>query len=160
MKKIPLTQGKVALVDDADYPKVAKYKWFLRKEKYTGYAARSYKKPDGRVGVIRMHRLILDAPSHLDVDHINGNGLDNRRCNIRLCTRQENVWNTRARHGKTSRYKGVCWDKASKKWKAQINIDGKKHSIGRFTKEKEAAKAYQKKAKEAFGEFAYDSLLR
>jgi len=104
---------------------------------------------------IMMHRFILNAPRHLVVDHINHNGLDNRKSNLRLCTRAENSRNRRSFNNKSSRYKGVSWDKQRKLFLAAIRCNGKYYNLGRFKSETAAAKAYDKKTRELFGEFAY-----
>jgi len=149
-KLIPLTQGKFAIVDAADYDWLNQYKWHVIKYKNTSYA-RTQK--NGKS--IRMHRLITGAPSHLLVDHRDSNGLNNRRSNLRPCTHQENVYNRRPRPGSTSRYKGVYRKKTSKKYVANIRNNGKILFLGRFDDEIEAAIAYDIKAMELFGEFAY-----
>jgi len=149
-KLIPLTQGKFAIVDAADYEWLNQYKWHVKKHKHTSYA-RTQK--NGKS--IRMHRLITSAPPHLFVDHRDLNGLNNRRSNLRLCTRAENIHNQGPRKGGTSKYKGVYLKKLVRKFVAQISINGKKPTIGCFDNEIEAAVAYDIKAMELFGEFAY-----
>jgi hypothetical protein len=101
-----------------------------------------------------MHRLIMNAPIGYDVDHINHNGLDNRRCNLRVCTRTQNQANSKPRK-KSSKYKGVSWSNSENKWRAFIRINGKGKTIGRFDSELDAAEAYNNEAKKCFGEFAY-----
>jgi hypothetical protein len=140
MKKIPLTQGKFTIVDDVDYPELFKYKWRCN----CGYASR------GRG--IHMHRLIMDCPSSLQVDHINLDTLDNRKCNLRLCTNAQNQHNTQLRKDNTSGYKGVSWQVY--KWTAGLKIEGKRVHLGYYFCLIKAAKAYDKAAKEAYGEFA------
>jgi hypothetical protein len=147
---IPLTQGKFAVVDAADYEWLKQYKWHVIKYKNTSYA-RTQK--NGKS--IRMHRLITGAPSHLFVDHRDHNGLNNRRANLRPCTQQENIYNRRPRPGSTSRYKGVYRTKKSKKYRANIRNNGKILSLGCFDDEIEAAITYDIKAIQLFGEFAY-----
>jgi hypothetical protein len=100
-----------------------------------------------------LHRFILDAPSALEVDHINGNGLDCRRSNLRLATHKQNLRN-QAAHSGTSRYKGVSWNRQRNGWDAQICLNGKNRYLGRFRTEVEAAKAYNEGARLHFGEFA------
>ena len=150
MKRIKLTNSnKVALVDDIDFELVSQYKWHLHPCGVSLYA-RTYlngKKP-------LMHRLILAPPPNMDIDHANNNGLDNKRCNIRICTRTQNQANSRPRKG-TSKYKGVSWSYTENKWRAFIRINGKGKTIGRFDFELEAAEAYKKEALKCFGEFAY-----
>jgi len=156
---LPLSQNKFAIVDAEDYDRLNKYKWCLSRSPRTNYAVRSIKgkRVKGKRAkrkTILMHRFILNAPRGLVVDHINHNGLDNRKKNIRLCTRKQNNRNKRPQ-GKTSRYKGVYFNKPRKKFVARICINGKTTHIGVFTDQIDAAKAYDKKAKELFGEFAY-----
>ena len=102
-----------------------------------------------------MHALITGFP---ETDHVNGNSLDNRRVNLREATRSQNNWNRGKQLG-SSRFKGITWDKRDKNWKAQIQVNYKRISIGRFTDEIEAAKAYDKAAMEHFGEFARTNVM-
>jgi len=101
-----------------------------------------------------MHREILDAPDGMQIDHVNGNGLDNRVANLRLCTATQNQRNAVKRANGSSRFKGVDWNKRQKKWRARITINKRTILIGRYCDEFRAAKAYDKKAIELFGEFA------
>jgi hypothetical protein len=158
-KLMPLTQDKYAIVDAEDYDQLGQYKWYAKKGGNTYYAARGvrvYK--DGKyVGVkqILMHRVITNAPAGMMVDHRDHNGLNNRRSNLRLCTREQNAQNSRPRRGTSSRYKGVSREKARNSYIVHIRHNGKRISIGRFKSEIAAAKAYDKKARELFGRFAY-----
>lgn len=155
MKQIELTQGQIALIDDEDFDLVSQYKWYTDKTKKTIYArAHNRKKNNGNQEKVKMHRLILNPPDGLHTDHINGNGLDNRRSNLRACTKAQNAQNQRHKTGGSSKYKGVCWHKLTKKWHASIGIDGKIKYLGLFIDEKEAAKAYNNAADANFGEFA------
>jgi len=149
-KLIPLSQGKFAIVDAEDYDRLNKYKWHAANNGQTSYAQRH-----GPDGIVCMHRLIADAPPHLVVDHINHNGLDNRKKNLRLCTQAQNIYNSLPRLNCSSKYKGVYWEKAKKKFRARITHRGKNYHLGHFDSEIDAAKAYDKKAKELFGEFAF-----
>ena len=101
-----------------------------------------------------MHRVIMDAPKGMHVDHINGNGLDNRRENLRLCTNSQNHMNRKTHRDSSSKYKGVSWNKRNSKWQAYIGSGIKRKNLGYFASESDAAKAYDIKAKECFGEFA------
>jgi hypothetical protein len=154
MKEIMLTQGKVAIVDDEDYEYLCQWKWLFIKQ---GYAARNahlgYINGKQKQRLVFMHRQILNAPEEMHVDHINGDGLNNSRLNIRLCTKAQNRMNRKPQLG-TSKYKGVCWDKANSKWLASIAVNGKSKTIGRFLCEIEAAAAYNECAKDFHGEFA------
>ena len=112
---------------------------------------------DSRVNerTVRMHRAILDVPKGKIVDHINHNGLDNRRANLRVATRRQNAWNKRKRRSKcSSQYKGVMWLKKAGKWQARISCKGRSIVIGYFDDEKAAARAYDARAAELFGEYA------
>jgi hypothetical protein len=151
VRLIELTWGKFAIVDAADYDRLSKYKWLALERGRSLYAKTFLLK--GKP--LHMHRLITSAPPHLVVDHINHNGLDNRRQNLRLCTHTQNQKNTRPRSGGTSKYKGVHWEKAKNKFRAKIMLNRKSIHLGYFKNEVAAAKAYDKKARELFGEFAY-----
>jgi hypothetical protein len=144
MREILLTKGLVAIVDDRDYPVLRQIEWCVARRPHTIYA---------RNKAVLMHRFILDRPSG-DVDHINGDGLDNRRANLRVTTRRLNNANAFHRSGGTSRFKGVSWDARRMHWQAGICPAGKRISLGRFAAEIEAAVAYDEAAREAFGAFA------
>jgi len=148
-KRIPLTQGRVAIVNNADYEGLSQHKWYATKGGAVWYAKR-----DERGKTVLMHQLILNPPVGTESDHINGDGLDNRRSNLRLCTHAQNQMNSRKRTNCSSQYKGVDWDKSHCKWRARIMADGKRHHLGYFDDEIDAARAYNKAAKKGFGEFA------
>lgn len=155
MKRIPLTQGKFAIVDDELFEWLNQWKWCAHKNRNTYYAER------GGKGHIQMHREILGltyGDGKLS-DHINHNGLDNRQSNIRICTNAENLQNQRPQKDKTSKYKGVRWSKVAEKWRAYIKKNKKWSCLGYFANEIDAAKAYNRKAKELFGEFACPNFL-
>jgi len=144
MKEIELTQGKVTLVDDEDYPFVSKYKWHARRNRSGIWYAFTYMRIAGKKCNIGMHRLILGLTcgGKRDVDHINHNGLDNCRGNLRICSRSQNIMNGKARNGGSSRFRGVYWDKQAKKWHAHIWINQKEMYLGLYTLEECAALAY------------------
>lgn len=150
MKHIPLTQGQQAIVDDEDYDWLNQWKWHARKDCKTYYVVRK----DKQVAVL-MHRHIfgLTKGDGEETDHRNGNGLDNRRENLRICTHSQNHQNRHAVCG-NSKYKGVCYHISNKKWLVHIKLNGQQIHIGYFDDEIEAAKAYDAKALEMFGEFA------
>lgn len=152
-KLILLTKGKCAVVDDEDYENLSSFRWHYAG---AGYAARRRLKAEGGYDkILYMHRVILGQPDGLDVDHINGNKLDNRRENLRAVTHQQNMLNWNGRSGSsTSKYRGVSWDKCRNLWKAQIQVKGVNAFIGRFTTEDEAALAYNEQAIKHFGAFA------
>lgn len=156
MKQIPLSQGLFALVDDEDYEELSQYKWHADKHRSTYYAKRNVQLyQDYRVAV-KMHRQIMRATYGETIDHKNGNGLDNRKDNLRIATSSQNARNRRACAGSTSKYKGVSWHKQHGKWYVGIwHREAKRHVfIGLFEDEIQAAKAYDRKAVELFGEFA------
>lgn len=155
MKQIPLSKGHVAFVDAADYPQVSQYKWSYDKN---GYAVRVLRLPTGKRKKIMLHRWILNAPNGTLVDHRDGNPLNNTRDNLRLCTHSQNSANRRKsppRTGKfASRYRGAYKAHNSQYWSAGICYRGQRIYIGSFATEDEAARAYDRKAVELFGEFA------
>ncbi len=142
MKEIQLTRGCVALVDDEDYELLNKYKWHFMT---VGYAGRSFYINKNKSRILYMHRVILDAKTEQYVDHINGNKLDNRRSNLRICTQSQNCSNSKKSKSKiSSKYKGV-WkrnDGRSKCWVAEHMLNRKKLYIGSFYSEEEARNAY------------------
>ncbi len=146
---IPLTQGKFTIVDAEDYDRLAQHKWYVSDNRGLFYAQR---RQNGRT--IRMHRVILNVPTGLVCDHKNHNTLDNRRCNLRICTPAQNRYNQLPGTGGTSRYKGVYWDKDVRKWRARIQHQGRMIHIGYYDYEADAAIAYDDTAIELFGEFA------
>lgn len=153
MKEIKLIQGKVALVDDVDYEMVNKFKWYLWNNNRISYAVRNIRYKKLRK-TIRMHRFILNVSSDRYVDHKNFNGLDNRRCNIRIATYLQNQWNRRLDKNNKSGFKGVCFIRNNNKWMSYIKINCKRIYLGSFNSKIEAAKEYDKNAIKYFGEFA------
>lgn len=151
MKEIKLTQGKVALVDDEDFESLNAYKWCASKHHNTFYAVRTTIRVGGKQTKVRMHWDIMDGKS---IDHIDHDGLNNQRANLRFCTNSQNLMNTRKQDNTSSVYKGVSWYKRTGKWLAQIQINNKGISLGYFDSEIDAAKAYNNKAIEFFCEFA------
>ena len=156
-RKIPLTQGKFAIVDPQDYPHLSKYKWRLcrTKGKNVLYAERSIHLPNGKYSRILMHRQLIDCPEGHVIDHVNTSGLDNRRANLRNCTTMQNTWNSKPEKGATSPYKGVSWCKAMRQWEAGITVQGRRIQLGFFDDEIEAAQAYDRAARQHFGPYAY-----
>lgn len=150
--EIPLSQGKVAIVDQDDALLVtAAGKWYARRGRNTVYAVRHVRLPDGRPSTQFLHMFLT---GYAMTDHINGDGLDCRRANLRPSTTAENGRNRGRQSNNTSGFKGVTWCKNAKKWKAQIGTDGGKRHLGIFVEPTDAARAYDAAARSLFGEFA------
>ena len=158
MKKIPLTQGKHAIVDDEDYDKLLEHEWCASKGCNTFYATRIVRVGRSRKTIL-MHREILNTPIGLHTDHVNGNGLDNTQNNLRVCTRAENTRNQTVRSNNTSGYKGVSWNSRKNKWNANIYAEDKNIHLGFFFCLIKAAKAYNDAAKKYYGEYAKLNVL-
>lgn len=132
------------LVDDEDYVELSQYKWHVCKYGTSlFYAYRHLNLGNGKRTPILMHRQLLNVPEGMYCDHINGNGLDNRRINLRAVTNRQNMQNIHNLK-KTSKYPGVCWEKQSKKWSSSIRVNGKCKRLGRFVNEEDAYRAYIK----------------
>ena len=154
MKYIKLANNKgVAIVDDCDFDILNKYKWHIITKGQISYARASIK-VNGKWKLARMHRLILNVPAGMETDHVNRNGLDNRKCNLRACTRSQNNANRVKKLGCASQYKGVCWRKDRQKWEVRVKKNRIVHWVGYFVDEIEAAIAYNERAVELIGEFA------
>lgn len=139
------------LVDDEDYDFLSQFKCSVfEARKGSFYAIKT--KPIN--GTRYIHRILINAKPGYEVDHINGNGLDNRRCNLRIATPSQNRMNRGKQRNNTSGYKGVYWNKDCKKWLASITIVNKQKHLGLFTEIKDAARAYNKAAIDYFGEYA------
>lgn len=154
MKLIPLTQGQFAVVDDKDYESLMQHKWHASKQPRGFVAVRKIGPANDRY-TLYMHREILDAPIKTEVDHINRNTLDNRRCNIRTVTSSENKMNIgkrRYRYKTTSEYVGVDWHSPMRAFRARINKDGVSHLAGYYETEQEAALARDEMGKKLYGD--------
>lgn len=149
-KQIKLTRGYYALVDDEDYEYLNQFKWYPAFDNNNIYAIRAPTMVEGCL-LIRMH---WDVMGGKGIDHVDGNGLNNQKSNLRFCTSAENNHNRRPVKNSSSKYKGVSWDKSAKKWRAQIKINDKSFPLGRYSNEIEAAKAYDREAIKHHGEFA------
>lgn len=154
MKRLLLVNSDLfAIVDDEDFEHLSRYKW-------KADVGKNWVRAYTHIGVkwTGMHRLILKPPEGMVVDHINGNSLDNRRCNLRVCTRSQNLLNRGRNKNNKSGYKGVVFHpfgKRIRRWKAQIRHNYRNIVIGYYLTPEEAAKAYNRKAKELWGEFAW-----
>lgn len=144
MKQITVTHGKVTLVDDEDFDYLNQYKWHCNK----GYVSRT-----GNNKHLRMHRVIMHVQGDLQVDHIDGNPLNNQKNNLRICTSSQNNKNKKTPHTNTSGFRGVSYHVSNKKWQSQIQVDGKQIHLGYFKTPEEASISYEDFAKKTFGSF-------
>jgi hypothetical protein len=159
VKKIDISSAAYpntfVMVDDSDFEWLSQWKWSIRKGHGTLYARRRI----GERETIYMHRLIVGAAAKEEVDHINGNGLDNQRSNLRKGSTRQNQWNTgKRRNGVTSRFKGVSFDRRRNKYYAEICVSRKRIKLGAFSCELDAARAYDSAAKKHHGDFAKTNL--
>lgn len=159
-KEIPLTQGRVAIVDDQDFERLNQWKWYARRAPSrfasTFYATRNSRVEGGTRHSIQMHRVILGVGPGVEIDHIDGDGLNNTRSNLRIALKKENRRNSRkqAKPVASSKLKGVDWHEKSFAFRARIKVDGKLIHLGYFGSEEAAARAYDEAAEEHFGPFA------
>lgn len=150
-KSFQLPNGSTVLVDDIDFPLALQYKWQFCK----GYAKRDVWIPETQTKhSVYLHRELLGVATGVQVDHRNGNGLDNRRKNLRPCTQQQNQFNSHKKAATSSTYKGVTYSPKRSKWIGQLMVDRKTHNLGYFLTEMAAALAYDRAALHFFGEFA------
>jgi HNH endonuclease len=145
--EVPLTRGKVAIIDAEDAEAVLPFKWCARGP----YAMSNL----GNKCLVYLHRFLLSAPPGFEVDHIDGNGLNNRRSNLRLATRGQNRQNSRIRSNNVSGYQGVSWNSGRGMWRADIRLNGRAKFLGHFQMKEQAAIAYNDAARILFGEFAH-----
>ena len=148
--EIELTRGFVALADEEDFALVSQFKWYASPNGRRTYAVNK----TGRRPSVHMHRLVIRAVKGQKVDHRNGNGLDNRRANLRFCSQTQNLGNSRLSSRNRSGFKGVSFDKRRNLWTADIQVNGKDIFLGYFRSPKHAALAYNGAARRLFGEFA------
>ena len=155
MKEISVGKGMVALVDDEDFERINNHKWHAQRDRNTYYAVRVIR-INGRRRPIKMHKEVLGIAlgSGPKVDHRNRNGLDNQKANLRAATSSENGSNSKRSLRNTSGFRGVCWNKRSKKWQAAIRVNKSDIYIGVFSRKEAAAKAYDEFARRYHGEFA------
>ncbi len=151
---ILLSTGQHTIVDDEDYNSLAQWRWTNTKRNYVQRVIYPNGKDKGIT--IFMHRVIMNTPKGMHTDHINGNPLDNRRSNLRICTPSNNLGNRKPgiRRACKTTYKGIFFLKEIQKWRAMICVDGKRTHLGVFVSELDAAVAYDNAARRYFGEFA------
>lgn len=156
MRTIPLTQGHLALVDDADYEVLSHFKWRVIKTNNTLYAARSTSRVFGKQKIVYMHRQILGlVDPEVEAHHKDNDGRNNQRDNLKVATHSQNLQSIRTKkQGATSQFRGVSLHRRDGIWQVQIRINGKDTHLGTFTDETEAARAYDDAAFKHFGEFA------
>ena len=150
---VPLTKGYEAIIDAADANLIGQNNWCARIDGLSVYAVRGVKR-GGKCSDIRMHRVLSEAGDEQYVDHINCNGLDNRRANLRIATNAQNNRNARLRRDNTTGFKGVTLDRHSSKWRARIKYDGRQLDLGLFDSPEDAHHAYCEAALTFFGDFA------
>lgn len=153
MKEITTKSNDIVYVDDEIYDYLSQFVWYTRKDRKTKYAIR-FDTINGKKTSIQMHRDIMKLTDTRLIDHIDGNRLNNQKDNLRICNNSENHMNRGKQRNNTSGYKGVTWHKKDKKWQAQIIKERKCYYLGSFVDPEDAARAYDKKAKELHGQFA------
>jgi len=155
MKRIPLTQGKFALVDDSDYEDLNRYKWCVMESDNIFYALRSVRISKNKYHIL-MHRVILGLSrgDGLLTDHIDRNGLNNQRNNLRIVNHSQSSRNRRLQSNNSSGYRGVSWHGRRKKWRAAIQVGSQYKYLGYFSSKVNAALAYNNAALKYCGEFA------
>lgn len=147
--KVPMTQGMYFLIDPIDEKTILRHKWRAHKSPNNFYAVTTISRKPTKM--IYAHNLIMLSKG---IDHIDGDGLNNSRSNLRKCTQSENIANSRKFVKSSSQFKGVDFDKSRKKWRARIVKNRKEFHLGYFKSEEDAAKAYDKKAVDFFGNFS------
>lgn len=149
MKQIKLAQGKLVIVDDEKYEYVNQWTWSFS----MGYAKRREKLGQNKFHTIQMHRVLMDCPKNMQVDHIDGNGLNNQKNNLRICSPLQNMRNQKVRKNNSSGYRGVHWSIKHNKWIARIGSNYMRIHLGCFDDKREAAEAFNNASKKYHGEF-------
>lgn len=144
---------KIILIDDEDYELFCSHNWHFVKGRNTFYLYTNIIK-DKKRKTVALHQIILTCPKDMCIDHIDRNGLNNQRSNLRVCNRSENQCNQFKRKNTSSQYRGVSWNKYQQRWECYINKDQKRTFIGKFKSEVEAARKWDEYAKKIHGEFA------
>lgn len=156
MIEMELTKGYKTTVCDCHYNKVKDYKWSAQISRYQVRAVRGISRNNIRHTYL-MHREIMDVPKGMEIDHIDGNTLNNQCSNLRICSKFENARNVRLTSKNTSGHKGVCWSKHNNRWHARVICNNHTYHLGYFLDKQEAIDAYNKKAKELHGEYFRES---
>ena len=152
MREILLTQGRYAIIDNLDYERISRHKWCIAS---VGYAVRNIKLSNGKKSMMLMHREIMNTPKGIQIDHINGDKLDNRKINLRLCTQQQNNRNiTKPRRHNKLGIKGVRFLESRNRFSARIRVNKKEIHLGYFPSMRSAEEAYREAELKYFGEFA------
>ncbi len=153
---LPLSKGRHAIVDPDDYDRLSRNRWYVSKGRNTCYAIRGQWSPEKKRRLtISMHREVVDIPDGMYVDHINHNGLDNRKANLRPAKPDQNARHTLyPKRNTSSKYRGVWYNKKKRRWRAVIGINNTRKTIGNYREEIDAAKAYDEEARKHYGEFA------
>ena len=157
MMEIPLTQGKVTLVDDRDYGYLMAWKWRASKQRNGDFYAKRNVSINGNQFSVYMHRVILSTFKGLLTDHRNTNTLDNRRLNLRLCNKSENAHNCGVRSDNSSGHRGICWHKRAKKWQVRLKSHNVNKYLGTFTTLQDAVAARKAAEEKYVGEFAFNN---
>lgn len=158
MKYIPLTKGYIAIVDNEDYEALNKFKWYAHKSLNTHYACRKRRKDElgsaWKKNVhVSMHREIMKVSKNMDIDHIDHNGLNCQKSNMRIVNHMQNMWNIPRRKTSKTGYKGVSWDTQTSKWRAVITVNHKFISLGRFKELEDAIQSRKVAEKHYFGNY-------